>query len=148
MTDYGILPAVNATLNGTSAVLIAVGRAQIRRGRVTAHRACMIAAVICSSLFLVSYLYYHAHVGSVRFQGQGVVRPIYFGILISHTVLAAAVVPLVMVTLARALRGRFDRHRRIARWTYPIWLYVSVTGVVIYLMLYHLYAAPAAVAGL
>jgi len=87
-------------------------------------------------------------VGSVRFQGQGVVRPIYFGILISHTVLAAAVVPLVMVTLARALRGRFDRHRRIARWTYPIWLYVSVTGVVIYLMLYHLYAAPAAVAGL
>jgi uncharacterized membrane protein YozB (DUF420 family) len=101
----------------------------------------MIAAVVTSSLFLMSYLYYHWQVGSVRFEGQGWIRPVYFAILFSHTVLAAAVVPLVIVTLARALRERFDRHRKIARWTYPIWLYVSVTGVVIYVMLYHLYAA-------
>jgi uncharacterized membrane protein YozB (DUF420 family) len=139
--DYALFPALNATLNGTSAVLIAIGRTLIRRGRVLAHRSCMIAAVVTSSLFLMSYLYYHWHVGSVRFQGQGWIRPVYFAILLSHTILAAAVVPLVIVTLARALRERFDRHRKIARWTYPIWLYVSVTGVVIYVMLYHLYAA-------
>lgn len=147
MADYSIFPVINATLNGTSAVLIATGRVLIRRGRVTAHRACMIAAVICSSGFLCSYLWYHAHVGSIRFQGQGIVRPMYFGILISHTLLAAVVVPLVIVTLMRGLRARFDRHRAIARWTYPVWLYVSITGVVIYVMLYHLYAAPK-VAGL
>jgi len=149
MTDYTIFPVINATLNGTSAVLIATGRALIGRGKVAAHRAFMIAAVVCSSAFLVSYLWYHAHagVGSVRFQGQGLVRPLYFAILISHTFLAAVVVPLVIVTLVRGLRARFDRHRAIARWTYPIWLYVSVTGVVIYVMLYHLYAAPKAVAG-
>jgi uncharacterized membrane protein YozB (DUF420 family) len=146
MTDYSLFPALNATLNGTSAVLIATGRVLIRRGQVTAHRAFMIAAVVCSSAFLFSYLWYHAHVGSVRFQGQGVVRPVYFAILISHTLLAAVVVPLVIVTLVRGLRARFDRHRAIARWTYPIWLYVSVTGVVIYVMLYHLYAAPKVVA--
>ena len=147
MRDYSLFPALNATLNGTSAVLIATGRMLIRRGHVAAHRGFMIAAVICSTAFLVSYLWYHAHVGSVRFQGQGMVRPVYFLILISHTFLAAAVVPLVIVTLMRALRERFDRHRAIARWTYPIWLYVSVTGVVIYLMLYHLYAAPKTIAG-
>ena len=147
MTDYSIFPIVNATLNGTSAVLVATGRALIRRGQVAAHRGCMIAAVVCSSGFLVSYLWYHAHVGSVRFQGQGAARPIYFSILISHTLLAAVVVPLVIVTLVRALRTRFDRHRAIARWTYPIWLYVSVTGVLIYVMLYHLYAAPKVIAG-
>jgi uncharacterized membrane protein YozB (DUF420 family) len=147
MTDYGLLPALNATLNGTSALLIATGRVLIRRGNMVAHRACMIAAVVCSTAFLVSYLWYHAHVGSVRFQGPGVVRPLYFAILISHTLLAAAVVPLVIVTLARGLRARFDRHRAIARWTYPIWLYVSVTGVVIYVMLYHLYPVPKALAG-
>jgi len=149
MTDYTIFPVINASLNGTSAVLIATGRVLIRRGRVAAHRALMIAAVVSSSAFLVCYLWYHAHagVGSVRFQGQGVVRPIYFAILISHTLLAAVVVPLVIVTLVRGLGGRFDRHRAIARWTYPIWLYVSVTGVVIYVMLYHLYAAPKVVAG-
>lgn len=141
MSDYALFPALNATLNGTSAVLIATGRAFIRRKRVPAHRACMIAAVACSGLFLVSYIYYHLHVGSVRFQGRGWIRPVYFAILISHTVLAAAVVPLVIVTLGRALRARFDRHRALARWTYPIWLYVSLTGVVIYVMLYHLYAA-------
>ena len=147
MTDYTIFPIVNATLNGTSAVLIVTGRLLIGRGRVAAHRACMIAAVVCSSAFLVSYLWYHAHVGSVHFPGQGMVRPVYFSILISHTLLAAVVVPLVIVTLVRALRARFDRHRAIARWTYPIWLYVSVTGVVIYVMLYHLYGAPKVVAG-
>ena len=143
MTDYTIFPVINASLNGTSAVLIATGRVLIRRGRVAAHRALMIAAVVSSSTFLVCYLWYHAHagVGSVRFQGQGVVRPIYFAILISHTLLAAVVVPLVIVTLVRGLRGRFDRHRAIARWTYPIWLYVSVTGVVIYVMLYQIYAS-------
>jgi len=147
MTDYSIFPVINATLNGTSAVLIATGRVLIGRGRVMAHRTCMIAAVVCSSGFLVSYIWYHAHVGSVRFQGQGMVRPVYFTILISHTLLAATVVPLVIITLVRGLRARFDRHRAIARWTYPIWLYVSVTGVVIYVMLYHLYAAPKVVAG-
>jgi len=147
MSDYSIFPIINATLNGTSALLIATGRMLIRRGNMVAHRAFMIAAVICSSAFLVSYLWYHAHVGSVRFQGQGVVRPVYFAILISHTLLAAVVVPLVIVTLVRGLRARFDRHRAIARWTYPIWLYVSVTGVVIYVMLYHLYAAPKVITG-
>lgn len=139
MPDYTLFPAVNAALNATSALLIATGIGLIRIGRRQAHRGVMIAAVISSSLFLASYLYYHYHVGSVRFTGQGWVRPLYFGILMTHTVLAAAVVPLVSVTLARALRERFDRHKAIARWTYPIWLYVSVTGVVIYLMLYHLY---------
>lgn len=139
MPDYTLFPAVNAALNATSALLIATGIGLIRIGRRQAHRGVMIAAVISSSLFLASYLYYHYHVGSVRFTGQGWVRPLYFGILMTHTVLAAAVVPLVIVTLARALRERFDRHKAIARWTYPIWLYVSVTGVVIYLMLYHLY---------
>ena len=147
MTDYSIFPIINATLNGTSAVLIAAGRVLIRRGQVAAHRATMIAAVVCSSAFLVSYLWYHAHVGSVHFPGQGLVRPLYFAILTSHTLLAAVVVPLVIVTLVRGLRARFDRHRAIARWTYPIWLYVSVTGVVIYLMLYQLYAPPKIVAG-
>jgi len=149
MTDYSVFPVINATLNGASAVLIATGRTLIRRGRVAAHRAFMIAAVVCSSVFLASYVWYHAHagVGSIRFQGQGIVRPVYFAILISHTLLAIAVVPLVIITLVRALRARFDRHRALARWTYPIWLYVSVTGVVVYVMLYHLYAAPKTVAG-
>ncbi|HZQ91095.1 MAG TPA: DUF420 domain-containing protein [Terriglobales bacterium] len=140
MADYSIFPVIDASLNGASAVLITTGRVLIGRGRIAAHRACMIAAVVTSSLFLASYLYYHAHVGSVRFPGQGWVRPVYFGILISHTLLAAAVVPLVLMTLSRALRQRFDRHRAIARWTYPVWLYVSVTGVVIYFMLYRIYA--------
>jgi len=147
MTDYTIFPVINATLNGTSAVLIATGRGLIRRGHVAAHRAFMIAAVACSTAFLVSYVWYHAHVGSIHFQGRGLVRPVYFAILISHTSLALVVVPLVIITLVRALRARFDRHRAIARWTYPIWLYVSVTGVVVYVMLYHLYAAPKIVAG-
>lgn len=139
MPDYAVFPALNAGLNATSAVLITTGIGLIRAGRRAAHRGVMIAAVVSSSLFLVSYLYYHAHVGSVRFTGQGWIRPVYFGILLTHTILAATVVPLVIVTLARGLRERFDRHKKIARWTYPIWLYVSVTGVVIYVLLYHLY---------
>jgi uncharacterized membrane protein YozB (DUF420 family) len=141
MPDYSAFPAVNAALNGTSAVLLATGHAFIRRNRMAAHRACMIAAVVTSTAFLACYLYYHAHVGSVHFAGRGWSRPIYFAILTSHTVLAACVPPLVIVTLARALRSRFDRHRAIARWTYPIWMYVSVTGVIIYLMLYRMFAA-------
>jgi uncharacterized membrane protein YozB (DUF420 family) len=141
MTDYSVFPAVNATLNGTSAVLLITAHRMIKRGRVATHRAIMLAAVGTSSLFLISYLNYHAHVGSVRFQGHGWWRPVYFSILISHTILAATIVPLVIVTLTLALRGRFDRHRAIARWTYPIWLYVSVTGVVIYVMLYHIFKA-------
>ncbi len=136
---YAAFPALNATLNGASAVLIATGRSFIRKGKMQAHRACMIAAVVTSSLFLVSYLWYHAHVGVVRFPGTGWVRPVYFGILISHTVLAAVVAPLVIVTLYQGLSEAFGRHRRIARWTYPVWMYVSVTGVVIYVMLYQVY---------
>ena len=141
MADYSVFPAINATLNGTSAVLLVTAHRMIKRGRLATHRAIMLAAVGTSTLFLISYLYYHAHVGSVRFQGHGWSRPVYFSILISHTILAATIVPLVIVTLTWALRGRFDRHRAIARWTYPIWLYVSVTGVVIYVMLYHIFKA-------
>jgi putative membrane protein len=139
--DYAAFPILNAVLNGTSAMLIGSGVVLIRQKHRTAHKRVMLTAVVTSTLFLISYIYYHAHVGSVRFHGQGLSRPLYFGILISHTILAAAVVPLVIVTLVRALRGRFDRHRASARWTYPVWLYVSVTGVVIYFMLYHFFAA-------
>jgi uncharacterized membrane protein YozB (DUF420 family) len=133
---------VNAVLNGTSAILIASARNFIRRGNVAVHRSLMIAAVATSSLFFASYIYYHAHVGSVHFQGQGISRPIYFAILITHTLLAASIPPLVIITLTLGLRRRDQRHRRIARWTYPIWLYVSITGVVIYLMLYQIFRAP------
>ncbi len=138
--QYAIFPVINATLNGASAVLLYVGHGFIKRGKMASHRALMIMALVTSSLFLTSYLYYHAHVGSVRFQGHGWSRPVYFTILISHTILAAVIVPLVIITLNRALRRRFNRHRAIARWTYPLWLYVSVTGVVIYFMLYHWFA--------
>jgi len=137
--QYAIFPAINATLNGASAVLLVLGHRMIARGRMIAHKRLMISALVTSSLFLACYLYYHAHVGSVHFRGHGVTRPIYFTILISHTILAACVVPLVIITLTRALRENFDRHRAIARWTYPIWVYVSVTGVVVYLMLYQLF---------
>ena len=135
------LPAVNATLNATAAVLLAIGWILIRRGRYRAHRAVMIAAFCTSILFLISYLVYHAHIGSKHFPGQGAVRVVYFGILISHTLLAAAIVPLVLITLSRGLSARYDRHRAIARWTLPLWMYVSVTGVVVYFMLYRLYPA-------
>jgi putative membrane protein len=141
MADYSIFPAVNAALNAASAVLIATGRVLIGRKQVRMHRACMIAAVVTSSVFLACYLYYHAHVGSVHFPGQGWVRTVYFTILVSHTVLAAAVVPLVALSLSYGLRARFDRHRRIARWTFPVWLYVSITGVIVYIMLYRIYGA-------
>jgi uncharacterized membrane protein YozB (DUF420 family) len=132
------LPALNALLNGLSALLLLAGYVLIRARRPAAHRAAMLGAVASSALFLASYLYYHAQVGSVRFTGQGPLRIVYFAILGTHTVLAAAIVPLVLVTLQRALAGRFDRHRRIARITLPLWAYVSVTGVVIYWMLYRL----------
>ena len=139
--DYDIFPALNASLNGASAVLITSGRLLIRKRKVQLHRACMIAAVVTSSLFLISYLYYHAHVRSVHFPGQGWVRQVYFTILISHTLLAVIVVPLVILSLSYGLRQKFDRHRRIARWTFPVWLYVSITGVVVYIMLYQIYGA-------
>ncbi|HET9769231.1 MAG TPA: DUF420 domain-containing protein [Thermoanaerobaculia bacterium] len=132
------LPALNAVLNAAAAVALLTGFWLIRRGRWRAHRAAMITALVLSSAFLTSYLVYHAQVGSVRFQGQGWVRTLYLSILATHTVLAAAVPVLAIVTLTRALRRRFDRHRAIARWTLPIWLYVSVTGVVVYWMLYRL----------
>jgi uncharacterized membrane protein YozB (DUF420 family) len=132
------LPTLNATLNAISTILLVVGYLLIRRQRIAAHRACMVAALICSVFFLASYLVYHSLVGSVRFQGTGVVRTVYLSILLSHTVLAATVPVLALITLARALKQRFDRHRVIARWTLPIWLYVSVTGVTIYWMLYRM----------
>ncbi len=132
------LPGVNATLNATTAVLLAIGYRLIRRGHRRAHRAVMLSAFCLSLLFLVSYVWYHAHAGTTRFAGSGWIRPVYFAILLSHTVLAAAIVPLVLVTLTRALRSDFPKHARLARWTLPVWLYVSVTGVVIYGMLYRL----------
>ena len=130
------LPALNAALNSVAAVLLVAGYRYIRRRNIAAHRACMVAAFAVSALFLVSYLTYHAQVGSVPFRRQGWVRPVYFTILITHVVLAGTIVPLALVTIYRAWRGRFERHRRIARWTLPLWLYVSVTGVIVYLMLY------------
>jgi uncharacterized membrane protein YozB (DUF420 family) len=136
--DYTQLPALNASLNALSTVFLSAGYVFIRRRQISRHRACMLAALITSALFLASYLVYHAHVGSVPFPGRGTVRAIYFTILITHIILAAAIVPLVLVTVSRALSRRFDRHRTIARVTLPLWLYVSVTGVVIYLMLYRL----------
>ena len=138
MLSLSDLPTLNAGLNLTAAVLLVIGWLLIRRRQVRAHRAVMIAAFACSVAFLVSYLVYHAQVGSVRFQGTGAIRTVYFTILVSHTILAALVPFMAVVTLVQALRSRFDRHRRIARWTLPIWLYVSLTGVAVYWMLYHL----------
>jgi putative membrane protein len=134
------LPALNATLNATSAMLLIAGYRFIRRRQITAHKRCMLAAGATSALFLVSYLTYHYYVGSMPFRGQGWVRPLYFTILISHTTLAAAIVPLVLITLFRAWKADFVSHARLARWTWPIWMYVSVTGVIIYVMLYQLFA--------
>lgn len=132
------LPAVNAVLNSVSAVLLLAGYRNIRRRNIPAHRACMLAAFAVSTLFLISYLTYHFQVGSIPFRRQGWIRPVYFTILLTHVVLAAAILPLALVTLHRAWRERFDQHRRLARWTLPLWLYVSLTGVAIYAMLYHL----------
>jgi uncharacterized membrane protein YozB (DUF420 family) len=132
------LPTLNALLNTTAAVLLLSGWWSIRRGRREAHRRLMLAAFATSTLFLLSYLVYHAQVGSVRFTGQGLLRTVYFALLLSHTVLAAAIVPLVLLTLARGLRGRFEAHRRIARYALPLWLWVSASGVAVYWMLYRL----------
>lgn len=130
------LPAVNATLNALSGILLVAGFLLIRSGRRDQHRAVMLAAFATSAVFLVFYVIYHAQVGSVRFTRQGLVRPIYFTILITHVMLAAAVLPLALITLTHGLKGRFPRHRAIARWTFPVWLYVSVTGVLVYVLLY------------
>jgi uncharacterized membrane protein YozB (DUF420 family) len=130
------LPAVNAALNAVSGLLLVVGYALIRARRIDQHRRVMLAAFAASSLFLVCYVVYHAQVGSVRFTRTGLVRPVYFGILITHVVLAAAVLPLALLTLSRGLQARYPRHRAIARWTLPIWLYVSITGVLVYVLLY------------
>jgi uncharacterized membrane protein YozB (DUF420 family) len=130
------LPAVNASLNATSGVLLVIAYALIRARRIEQHRRVMIAAFATSALFLVCYVVYHAQVGSVRFTRQGIVRPVYFSILVTHVTLAFAVLPLAIVTLSRGLKARYPQHRRIARWTFPIWLYVSVTGVLVYVLLY------------
>jgi uncharacterized membrane protein YozB (DUF420 family) len=135
------LPHLNAVLNATGFVLLLAGFYFIRRRRITAHLVCMFSALAVSILFLVSYVVYHYNYGSVRFQGQGIARAVYLTILLTHASLAVVIVPLIAFTLRRALRGDFARHRRIARWTYPLWLYVSVTGVVVYFMLYRLYTA-------
>ncbi len=143
MISLAQLPALNATLNAASAFLLAAGFLAIRARRVRLHRACMLAAFVTSLAFLASYVTYHAQVGTTRFPGEGWVRPLYFVILGTHTVLAALIPPLALVTLSLALRARFARHARLARWTLPAWFYVSVTGVVIYAMLYWLYPAAA-----
>jgi putative membrane protein len=133
------LPTLNATLNAISAVLLTAGYVFIRQRQIARHKRCMLAALTCSALFLTSYVTYHLHAGSRPFSGQGPIRVIYFAILITHVVLAAVIVPLALMTAARGLRAQFGAHVRIARWTLPLWLYVSVTGVVIYVMLYRLY---------
>jgi uncharacterized membrane protein YozB (DUF420 family) len=142
MPDYiSVLPHLNAVLNTTSALFLIAGYRFIRHRRIQAHRNCQLLALFSSVAFLTSYLTYHYFHGSTRFPGQGIIRPIYLTILLTHTILAVVIVPLIFVTLYRALRFDFIRHKRIARWTLPLWLYVSVTGVVVYLMLYHLYPA-------
>ena len=136
-----MLPAVNALLNTTAVILLLFGRSAIKQKKTLRHRKIMIAVVVVSAVFLTSYLIHHANFGSRPFQGDGLIRTVYFAILLTHTVLAAAIVPMVLVTLVRGLRRQDERHSRLARWTFPIWLYVSVTGVVIYLMLYQFYPA-------
>ena len=131
--------ALNATLNGTSAVLLVAGYAAIRAGKMQVHKRFMMSAFFVSTAFLVSYLIYHYRVGHVAFQGQGWIRPVYFTLLISHTILAIVIVPLILVTLRRAWAEQFDKHRIIARWTFPLWMYVSVTGVIVYILLYVIY---------
>ena len=139
MDSYHSLAPLNAVLNGCATVLLLAGFIFIKNGKVRAHRACMLSAMGFSAIFLTSYLVYHYNVGNVRFSGQGWVRSLYFSILIPHIILAAAIVPLALTTIWFALRGRFQSHRRIARWTWPLWMYVSVTGVIVYLMLYRMY---------
>ena len=132
------LPALNATLNAISFVFLVSGYLLIKQGRRDAHRNCMVGALTTSALFLTSYVIYHLNVGSVPFRKTGWIRTVYFAVLIPHVILAAAIVPMVLLTVSRALSRRFDQHRRIARWTLPLWLYVSVTGVIVYLMLYQM----------
>ena len=132
------LPAVNASLNAISTVLLLTGYVFIRRRERQKHKACMIAALVTSTLFLTSYVIYHAQVGSVPFKGTGWIRTVYFAVLIPHVILAAAIVPPILITASRGLSAKYDKHRRIARWTLPLWLYVSITGVIVYLMLYQL----------
>jgi uncharacterized membrane protein YozB (DUF420 family) len=133
------LPAINAALNATSAIFLVIGYFFIRNGKILAHKTCMLTAFICSSVFLCGYVYFHAVIGVVRFSGEGWIRPVYFTILTSHTILAIVIVPLVLIALYRALTNQFMRHRAVARWTFPLWLYVSVTGVVVYWLLYVAY---------
>jgi len=139
MLTISDLPALNATLNGIAAILLVTGYLFIKQGRRRQHQWCMLGALTTSALFLVSYVTYHLHAGSRPFPGQGPIRVVYFAILITHVLLAAAIVPLALLTAVRGLRSEFDKHVRIARWTFPVWVYVSVTGVVIYLMLYEIY---------
>ena len=138
MFDYTVLPTVNATLNAISGMFLLVGYVLIRQRKINAHRNAMLGAFGSSTLFLISYLIYHAQVGSRPFTGQGAVRYVYFAILISHVILAAAILPMAVSTLSRGLRGRYTEHKRIARKTFPAWMYVSVTGVIVYLMLYQM----------
>ena len=138
MIDYTVLPAVNASLNALSGVFLLVGYVLIRRRRIAAHRNAMLAAFTTSTLFLISYLFYHWHAGSRPFTGHGAIRYVYFAVLISHIILAAAILPMAIMTLSRGLRGRYVEHKRIARWTFPAWMYVSVTGVIVYVMLYQM----------
>ena len=138
MIDYSVLPTVNATLNALSGVFLLIGYVLIRRRHISAHRNAMLGAFASSTAFLISYVIYHAQAGSRPFTGVGAVRYVYFAILISHVILAAAILPMAISTLSRGLRGRYTEHRRIARWTFPTWMYVSVTGVIVYLMLYQM----------
>ena len=138
MIDYTVLPTVNASLNALSGVFLLVGYVLIRRRQITAHRNAMLCAFASSTLFLISYVVYHAQAGSRPFTGQGVIRYVYFAILISHVILATAILPMAISTLSRGLRGRYIEHKRIARWTFPTWMYVSVTGVIVYVMLYQM----------
>ncbi len=140
MIDIHLLPHFQASMNVVTTVILCTGFYFIKNENKTAHRACMVAALCTSALFLVSYLYYHWQVGTVKFQGQGFVRPVYYFILITHTVLAAVLAPMVIVTVYRAFKENFEKHKAIARWTLPVWLYVSVTGVTVYVMLYHVWA--------
>ncbi len=143
MDLIAVLPPIQASLNVTAATLMSVGFYFIRRGNRSAHKVCMISALAVSTLFFIFYLYYHSQVGNIPFAGQGMIRPIYFSVLITHVLLAAAIVPLVITTVSFVLRGRFQKHRKVARWTLPIWLYVSVTGVLIYLLAFHIYPPQA-----
>ena len=134
--QYAFFPALNATLNGTSGVLLLIGRWLISRRKIAAHRACMIAAMTASAVFLCCYLFFHFKVGNVLFLGRGWARPVYFTILITHVTLAIVIVPMAIITLSRGLKAHYAKHRAIARWTWPLWMYVSVTGVIVYFMLY------------